>query len=100
MTNLVFRTLTGQQQVVDNRPPAALQSLIERIVRKKLRLPGTIAEVKEAFIDNFGFISTSAALVKLEQRKYTNERGKMKECCRQYVEAGIKLDPFIASNQS
>lgn len=47
MTKLVLETLTTEHKGVKNRLSVALESLIERIVSKVVRVPQTITEVTE-----------------------------------------------------
>lgn len=54
----------------------------------------------EGVIDNFGLIAPTAVPFRSVQRKYTNEIVKIRDRCREYVEAGKKLGPVAVSNQS
>lgn len=69
MTKLVLETLMAQRKRVANLLTAALEPIIDCIVRKVMRSPKTIAELTEAVIDNHGFIARTDALFKPKQRK-------------------------------
>lgn len=82
MTKLVLETFTAQHKGVNNRLSAALESLTELIVTKLMRSPQTFAEVTETVIEHPGFIALTAAFLKAEQWKCTNEKAKIEERCR------------------
>lgn len=96
MAKLVLETFTAQYKKVCNRLLVALKSLIECIVKKVVTSTETIAHIAEAVIGNLELIALAASLVKLERRKYTDEKAKIEKHCRQHVEAGMKLNllPF------
>lgn len=73
---------------------------MKRIVEKVVRAPQTIPEATEVVINNPDFIAPTAALVKLEQRNYTEKRAKIDERGRQCVKSRISLDPVATSNPS
>lgn len=54
----------------------------------------------EVISDSHEFISSTAVIVKPESWKYFDEGAEIQERCRQYVEAIMKLDPFLALNTS
>lgn len=85
-----------QHEGVNKHLSAALQSLLERIVRKVVSSPQTVSQILEAVIDNRGLIART--VVKLVQHKYTDTTANTEEGCAQYIEAGIKLDLVAASS--
>lgn len=69
---LVLKTLTSQHVRVGNCPSAALEWLIELVVRKMLSSPKTIAEVTGSVLDNPGFIYLTTTSVKSGHQKCTD----------------------------
>lgn len=57
-----------------------------------------IAGITSSVINNAGSIAPTAALVKLEQRKYTDERANTKKHCGQLLKAQVKLDSVADLN--
>lgn len=88
INKVIGRNPHGQHKGFENNLSGALESLIERIVKKVVKPAQIIAEVSEAVIDNSRFLALTAALVKLEQRKCTDERAKVEEPGTQFVTAG------------
>lgn len=52
-----------------------------------------ITQIAEAVIDNPRFVAPAVALVKSEEGKQNDERAKIEECWRQFVESETKPDP-------
>lgn len=100
MTKIVVQSVTARKKPLNKRQSTALKSLIERVVKKVVKSPETASQVTKAVINNPGLIAATASLFNSEQRKYTDERAKIEECCRQYVEAGIILDYVAVPNPS
>lgn len=94
---MVLETVKTQHKGVDNRLSAALKSFIERIVKKAVKSQQFFGRITGAVIDNTKFVAPTAALVKSEQRKHNDERAKIEERCRKFVEAGTKSDPIAVS---
>lgn len=81
MAKLELYTLTGQHNEVGTGLSGDQKSLVEHIDRNVVRSGQTIAEVKEAVIDNPGLVAQTAALVNSEQRRCTEENARMEERC-------------------
>lgn len=77
MRKLVLEAVQAQRIGVDNHLSATLESLIQCILKTVINSPETVAHTTEAVIDNPGFIAPTAALVKLEQQKYMEEKTKI-----------------------
>lgn len=52
-----------------------------------------LSHVLEAVIDSAGFVEPVAALVRAENVRIADDRAKIEDRCRKFVEAGVKLDP-------
>lgn len=96
---MVLETIKGQEKGVETRLSTSLESFLERIVWKVVSAPQTIAKTTEAVIGSCGFTGTTATIIRSSQRNCTDE-SMIEKRCRQYVEAGTKLDPVAASNPS
>lgn len=92
--------VVAQHTGVNNYLSTALGSLIEHIVKKVLKSTETIAYITEAVIDNYRLIAPTSIFVKLKNCRCENKRAKIKECCLQYVETGIKIHTVVVSNAS
>lgn len=97
MTTLVFETVTARHKGVDKHLSTALESLVDHIVKKVVHSPGKIGPIDEDVIDNPGCFVPVAVFVKSEQRKYTDERARIKQRCRQFAGNGMKSDPVAVS---
>lgn len=95
MKKLVLEIFTAQQKRIENRLLAALESLIERVVKKVVRSTRTIIGATKAVIDNPGSIGPTAALVKLEQRKCTGKVAKIEKHCGQYDKGRMNSIPLL-----
>lgn len=92
VSNLVLGTLTANQKEIDNRLSPDLETLFIRTVHEVVNSLKFRSQFLDAFIDNSGFISPVAALVKSEKRKIVTEKAKIEERYRQFVEAVGKLN--------
>lgn len=91
MAKLLLKTVTAQHKEVNNRLSATVELLIGRMIKKLLSSPVTICHIAEAIIDNPKIFVPTAAFLKSGQRNYTNEKPKIEEHCRQFVETRIRL---------
>lgn len=97
-TKLLLETVTAQYKGVDSDLLAVLESLIDHIVKRVLISPRIIAEVTGAVIYSAVFVTIASVLVKLEEGKRTDDKLRIEERCRWYVEAGMKVDPVAVSS--
>lgn len=79
MTELVLKTTTANHEEADNRSSTASESLIVAIVWKVASSPQTTIRITEDVFYNPGFFAKTAAVVKTEQRNYTNMKAKLEE---------------------
>lgn len=75
---------------------ATVEPLIEHIVRKAVSSPPKVAQSTESCIDNRRNVTSTIDLVRSSYRKYSDERTKLEESCRQHVEAEKKPDRVAA----
>lgn len=96
----MLETVTAKQKESDSRLSDTLESFIERIVKKMMSSPETIAQITEAIIYNPGLFAPKAFLIKFKQRNNMGRRTKSEERCRQYVKTGVRFDHNALSNPS
>lgn len=68
-----------------------MESSIRPFLKKLANSLQTIAQVTEVIIDSSASIVPPAALAKLKQRKYTDEKAKIEKHYRQHIETVMKL---------
>lgn len=100
MNKLVLETINAQNEEIHNRFLAALESLIERSVKRVANSPECFGNISEAFINNPGYFLLAAAFFKSEKRNKNEKRAKIEEHCRKLVDTGMKLNRFAVSHQS
>lgn len=93
MNKLVLETLITNLNGVDNRVSAAMETLVLHTVRKVVRSLEFMSPFSDAVIDNLGFITQVAALVRFKQRGLAAEKGNIEDRFRQFVGAGIMSNP-------
>lgn len=90
MSKTVLEAAMVEYEELRNRLSDVLEWFSECRVRNVVNAPETIGQITEAIIDNHGFVELVAVILKAEQRNYIEEKAKMKERCRQFVEDGMK----------
>lgn len=89
-------TLTSNQKGMDNRVSTALGTLLLYTVWKAINLPDFLPQFLEAVIDSPVFINPVAVLVRSEAQELATEQARIEDSCRQFVEAGMKIDSWPA----
>lgn len=92
VNKLVLETVTANQEGLNNRLSAALETLVVRIVHKVVNASEFVSRFSDAVINSPGCIAPVVALVKMEHRKLVTEQGKIEDRFWQFVEARLKFD--------
>lgn len=99
-SNLVFRTPTANQKGVDNHLLAALETLVVCTVHKVVNSSEFMSRFSDAVIDRLWFVALVAISIKLKHQNLVTKQIKIANRCRQFVEAGEKMDPCPVSEPS
>lgn len=84
--------LNANRSGTDNHLSALLERLVLKSFDKMLRTPATLKMITDVMLDNPGFISPLAALVKSESNRLTTRQANIDAQYRQFMQLGTKGD--------